>query len=211
MQVEVFDPEFVKRKRCVMRVFSPVVLCLIILVPGVLLGQGLQYAEAFIGSAQFEDYDDRSIGIRTGYAFSDRFSVEIGYVDFGTYEETFFVGDGDPTCVIDCGGEETPPVTEFSIDSLTSLNIGIMGSMPWKDNISLHARAGLAMWEAEGSLTDGISGDILSGSNDGDDIYFGVGARIDVSATTYLTADYWMVDADGADLSTITAGVGFSF
>ena len=119
-----------------MRGFATLLLCLCVLTPGALFGQG--YVEGFFGSTSIDaasgvDIDDETaFGFWGGYAFSSNFAVEAGYGNYGEFED----------------------VVEIS-----SFNVGIKGVVPLDGGVFLQGKVGMALWDASidslGISTDG--------------------------------------------------------
>jgi len=179
-----------------MRGFAALLLCLCVLTPGALFGQG--YAEGYFGSTSLElsdsggltFEDEIAFGFWGGFPVSNNISIEAGYANFGD----FTVSDFGETLSI----------------KLTSFNIGVKGLVPLDGGVFLQGKVGMALWDAKATLSDGF--DTFTSAGDGEDIYFGFGASYMFSDTTYATVDYLMVDFDGdIDSSVVSMGIGMLF
>jgi hypothetical protein len=179
-----------------MRGFAALLLCLCVLTPGALFGQG--YVEGFFGSTSVDlpgDFtfdDETAFGFWGGYAFSDNFSVEAGYGNYGDF--SVFIDDGFD------GYTESIEVSSF--------NVGIKGLIPLDSGVYLQGKVGMALWEASTTFSDGFPGY----KDDGNDLYFGFGASYLFSDTTYATVDYLMAEFDDdQDVSVVSMGIGMLF
>ncbi len=102
-----------------MRVFGVLYLCLCVLIPGALFGQGQTYIEGYLGPASIDgigvNTDETSFGLWGGYAFSENIAVEIGYGNYGeskvNFSDTF----------------EGTPVEVHLSTTTAAFNIGIKG------------------------------------------------------------------------------------
>ena len=188
-----------------MRFFAVLFLCLCVLTPGALFGQGQTYIEGFFGSTSidvpggFNVDDETAFGFWGGYAFSSNFAFEVGYGNYGEFEDSF--DDGFEVFTIS--------------ETLTSFNVGIKGIVPLEGGVFLHGKIGMAFWEVEQELTisDGVETFSDSFSIDDEDIYIGFGASYMISDTAYATVDYLMVDLDklNIDASVLSIGIGAIF
>ena len=118
-----------------MRGFATLLLCLCVLTPGALFGQG--YVEGFFGSTSidvpsgFDIDDETAFGFWGGYAFSSNFTVEAGYGNYGEF---------------------------LDVLEISSFNVGIKGVVPLDGGVFLQAKMGMALWDAT-SESLGISTD----------------------------------------------------
>jgi hypothetical protein len=177
-----------------MRFFAALLLCLCVLTPGELFGQG--YIEAFYGLTTIDspvaDLDDEAaLGLWAGYAFTSNLAVEAGFGHFGEF---------------DLGDDQSARIT--------SLNVGIKGVAPLAGGLFLTGKVGMAFWEKK------FMGTVNAMTVDDKDIYFGFGARyyfnpVDIlfnrTSTTYATLDYLTVDVDDLDTSVVSIGIGATF
>ena len=192
-----------------MRFFAVLFLCLCVLTPGALFGQGQTYIEGFLGSTSLDipgaNVDDETaFGLWGGYAFSENFAVEIGYTNYGESEfsDSFFDGFEN--------------VTEFTSDKISSFNIGIKGVVPLDGGIFITGKVGMAFWEFERQFSviadsDGALLDIGKATLDDEDLYFGLGASYMISDTAYATLDYLTVEFGDLDVGVISFGIGTVF
>ena len=196
-----------------MRLFAALFLCLCVLTPGELCGQGgPSYVEGFFGTTSIEalgfnsNDDETAFGFWGGYSVSSNFAIEAGfgnYGEFGSSEFNSMTGNNDEDAT-----------------TISSFNIGFKGSVPLEGGVFLQGKIGLALWEIENvtSSTDG-DGDVVdlnTFSFDGEDIYFGVGVSYMINETSYLTVDYLVVELSkdvisGIDVGVFSLGVGFMF
>ena len=188
-----------------MRVLAALLLCLCVLTPGALFGQG--YVEGFFGSTSidvpsgFDIDDETAFGFWGGYAFSSNFAFEVGYGNYGEFEDSFIIDDGFDEFLVDVSS------------TVTSFNVGIKGIVPLEGGVFLHGKVGMAFWEDEVNTTfsDGFESFSASVSVDDEDMYFGFGASYMISYTAYATVDYLMVDVEDADVSVVSIGIGMLF
>ncbi|MAW75936.1 MAG: hypothetical protein CMJ95_00905 [Planctomycetes bacterium] len=190
-----------------MRVLAILVLCSCVLSPGWVFGQGQSYGEVFMGYGKTgDDSSADAFGLWAGYPVSDGFSVEVGFLYLGKYSKSVLVD-------VVKGGSD---FVTFSADSVSSLNLGVRGTLVLDRGMSLYGRAGLAMWDV-GVSVDGDAGDVVgdghffTDSSDGSDFYIGLAATIDISPTSYFLVDCWFLDADGIDMASVGVGLGMDF
>jgi opacity protein-like surface antigen len=134
--------------------------------------------------------DDDSIGIRIGFPINDHLTIEGSYQDFGEiktrYTATSTSNSGLPDVHINA-------TADFDT---TAVAIGAKGILPISDSISLIGRLGLSRWEIDVTQTiEGTSG-IASSSDDGTDIYYGVGAEFNINTTMFVGLEYSVLEFD---------------
>ncbi|MCP1727230.1 opacity protein-like surface antigen [Natronospira proteinivora] len=116
-----------------------------------------------------------------GLEFNRIFSLEVGYNDFG---ET---NDG-----------------ELSLDA-DGWTIAGVAAIPVSQWFAPYARVGQMYWDRERSIGP------ISHSDDGDDMFYGVGARFTLSETTDLRLEYDRMAMDDTDLDLAALYVQYRF
>ncbi|MBT8076965.1 MAG: porin family protein [Gammaproteobacteria bacterium] len=156
------------------------------------------YVGGTIGSARLDDrldtfeFDSTSVAFRifAGWQFSDHLSVEVGYLDFGDFEQDFdIVGNIVPATV-----------------SANGFTVGLNGALPLGGRFALTGRAGMFFWNGTASL-----GGILEASPDDVNPYFGAGARYQFTDRFAATADFTHYDLEETDSGVLAAGFDFRF
>ena len=95
--------------------------------------------------------DDSGTKFYGGYQFTDRYALEGGHTDLGTFDfDVPFLGTGD-----------------VEVDGL---QVAGVASFPIKDKFSIFGKAGIYMWDADISVPA-----LGSGSDDGTDVMYGFG------------------------------------
>jgi OOP family OmpA-OmpF porin len=148
---------------------------------------GIGQSSFDVGSAPGVSVDDSDTtwNISGGWMFHPNFGAEIGYRDLGEVSAT------GP------GGTASAEVSGF--------HFGAVGRFAVTERFSIVPRLGLYMWEADG-------GGVLSGaSDDGSDLYFGVGADFALTKQITVGAHFVRFDIDGDDVDVFEARVGFRF
>ena len=97
---------------------------------------------------------DTAFGVGVGYMFHENIGVEAGYKDFGEY------------------GFDTPGGNAKS----SGFNLGLIAETPLQNQFDVYGKVGFLMWESDISLS-GFSNE----SGDGTDLYFGFGAKYNIS------------------------------
>jgi OOP family OmpA-OmpF porin len=148
------------------------------------------YLGASVGQSglQVDDfnYDADATGYKliAGWRFIDWLAVEANYLDFGSGDDTVF---GDKI--------------ETEADGISLSAVGFLPVGP----VDLFARVGAVDWSADIS-----SPGLGSGSDDGTDLTYGVGAQFRVWSLS-IRAEYEMFDVSDADLDMISVGVTWTF
>jgi OOP family OmpA-OmpF porin len=157
--------------------------------PAVAADNGI-YLGASAGQSGLEiddfDYDASATGYKiiAGWRFLDWLAVEGNYVDFGSGDDRI---------------EGTKVETEADGISLSA--VGFLPVGP----VDLFARVGAVDWSADIS-----SPGFGSGSDDGTDLTYGIGAQFRVWSLS-IRAEYEMFDVSDADLDMISVGVTWTF
>lgn len=158
---------------------------------GLMLGGGGSYAQVDdaldlddLDDITDIDFDDNSFSynLNVGWRFNKWLSVDAGYWDLGSYKS-------------EIGGLDR----KQSFDS-KAFTLGGMASIPvWI--IDLYARAGIAMWEADGRNVD----------EDGSDPYYGVGGAFNIGGSLDLYLEAIRFEQADINLDTIGLGVRWTF
>lgn len=130
-------------------------------------------------------FDDNSVGFNAGvgWRFNNWLAVDAGYWDFGDFESDSF-GDGRKAEI------ETTAITAGAIVSVPLWILDVYG------------RAGVAFWDTDA--------DISAADDDGEDLYFGVGAALNVFSSIDLYLEVVRFDLQ-TDLDTASLGIRFTF
>lgn len=157
--------------------------------PAVAADNGI-YLGASVGQSGLEiddfDYDASATGYKiiAGWRFLDWLAVEGNYVDFGSGDDRV-------------AGSKI----ETEADGISLSAVGFLPVGP----VDLFARVGAVDWSADIS-----SPGIGSGSDDGTDLTYGIGAQVRVWSLS-IRAEYEMFDISDADLDMISLGVTWTF
>ncbi len=162
------------------------------------LGYGLTSYDTGISSTTGTaslDEDDSGFKLFGGYNFNKNVAIELTYADLGKATLSgnpgdTFVLDGILFTFINAGSLEIE-------GSLLSLS-GVF-THHFNDAFNLYGRLGLASWEAD--LTANVSGGpAQSASEDGTDLFFGIGAGWNFAPTWALKAEYELYTFDDAEV-----------
>ena len=136
------------------------------------------------------DDSDTTLALTGGYRWG-WLGVEVGYADFGAYEEDFrgFL-------------EDDTPITVISIAELQGWTAGLNVRAPLSDKWSLTGRAGVFAWDTN-AFTDVPTFDRIDLDDDGTDWYAGIGVAYSVTEKfdLGLAYDHYRASGDYFDLA----------
>jgi opacity protein-like surface antigen len=167
-------------------------------IPGIAAADSGFFVGGSFGSATIDDgFDDVNLDTDTsayrfvgGYQFSDLFGLEIGYQDFGDFDENLIIS----------------PISSLISISAEGWTAGGTLDLPLSDNFSLFGRGGVFFWEADVSI-DGFSINVPSDENP----YYGAGARLKVSSNLSLIGDWSRFELDEVDTDVFSIGLQYRF
>lgn len=138
------------------------------------------------------DDEDMFFSIGGGYSFNKIFALEAGYTDLGEAEISI------------------PQIAYSATISADGFYFGPRLTLELSPKFEAYGRIGMFVWDGEFKDSDGYSV-----SDDGSDIYFGIGAAYKISDQVSLGADWtrFTVESDGdeADIDTFGAKLKFNF
>ncbi|MEH6589784.1 MAG: outer membrane beta-barrel protein [Halioglobus sp.] len=158
---------------------------------GFMLGGGGSYAQIDGGIDIDEieditdiDFDDSSFSynLNAGWRFNKWLSVDAGYWDLGSFK----------TEVEGLDRKQTFDSSAFTVGGMVSVPLWIM---------DFYARAGAAMWEADGRYID----------EDGTDPYYGLGAAFNIGGSLDLYLEWVRFEEADLDLDTFGLGARWTF
>ncbi|WP_170106872.1 porin family protein [Agitococcus lubricus] len=141
--------------------------------------------EADYDSMQFLSESDTAITIRGSYAITPYIGVELGYSDHGEVDTSYVDGFGD-----------------FITDkfSVTSLNLGLKGTIPLDDKFSLNARLGMSDWSMDIEEKDSsFPGITFQYEEDGTDMYYGIGLQFQATPQLRIGVEYTKTSLEPSD------------
>jgi OOP family OmpA-OmpF porin len=139
------------------------------------------------------DGSDTGFKIFGGYQFNQNFGVDLAWVDLGkaSYSGTF----------------SGLPVTGGTVKTL-GLNVSAVGTLPLSSGFALFGKVGFFAWDAKANDTTG--GVPFSGSQNGTDVSFGVGASYDFTKNIGIRAEWERFKAEG-DINLLSVGLVYKF
>lgn len=176
----------------------PVMLSALLLAPlPALADSGFILAGSIGSSTLEEEFEGFGIDTRTtawrvsaGWQFSDYFAVEAGYHNFGDFDQRVDLGDVVASVAVEADG----------------YTLGATLGLPLGDNLTLFARGGAFIWEAEARL-DNSNFDFPQDTNP----YYGAGADFKVTRRLSLVGDWTRYELDAAESDVISLGFRYRF
>jgi len=177
---------------------------------------GWTWAEANIFTGDWASTDEKDDALRlfVGYNVNDNFAVEGGVI--GELEASGTLSAGAYTVSGLSGILTVNSTSKITITANESYLLGGKFSAPLNDSFSVYGRGGLLWWDvdynASGSVT--YQGTTYTGafdSDDGSDLYYGVGASYAINDNASINADYLALDIEGDDIDSFTVALGYKF
>lgn len=162
------------------------------------IADGHFYVGGSVGSASLaEDFDGFDVDtdstafrIVAGWQFSDYFSLEGGYHNFGTFEQS-----------LDVGGERLD--INLQADGVT---LGATGMIPLGETFALYGRAGFFFWDGDAQIND------LSRARPEDtNLYIGAGVRFKIFNRLSLVGDWTRYELDDTRSNVASLGLTLGF
>lgn len=152
---------------------------------GPFVGAGLGYYR--LNDNDFLNDNDRLKDNQTarrvfaGYEFDRMISVEGGFIDFGRTEDGFATMDAD------------------------GWTLALLAAFPINDLVAPYGKVGVLKWDAERQFGG------LRGRSDGNDLFYGFGARFTLVHHLDLQLGYERFKMDSTDLDMVAANIVFRF
>jgi len=136
------------------------------------------------------DEKDVFFSIGAGYSFNKMFAIEAGYIDLGEVKVS------------------VPALAYTATLSADGFYFGPRLTLEISPQFEAYGRVGVLAWDAEGKDSTGFSA-----SDDGTDLYFGIGAAYKISKQVSLGADWtrYAYEGDGEDSDVDTFGAKLKF
>lgn len=174
------------------------VLTALLLVPaqawaesGLVIGGGVGAASL---SEDFDGFDidanSTAYRLTIGWQFNDAVSLEVGYHNFGRFEQT-----------VDLEG--APVEVSLKADGFT---LGITGSLPLGERLSMFGRAGAFFWDGDADI-NGISQARPEDTN----LFLGIGLSYDLTRKFVLTGDWTRYELEDAASNVFSLGFRYVF
>lgn len=176
------------------------VTCSTLLISGIFANGAMadNYFGIGVGSADLEGVDDTSFKIFGGTRNAN-LGFEVAYHDFGKPEESY------------------PGLYYASLEP-TGIEFSGVGYMPVSPTMDVFGKLGLLMWDVDATLIDyagviGPAGATYTGSEDGNDLIYGVGLQFNTANNFSLRVEYQAstLNANGEDVDLENWSVGAAF
>lgn len=175
------------------------------------------YANVQVGNTDIDEStleSDTGFKIGIGSRLNKNFSVEVNYVDLGTFDlKSKYLQPLSEASSFELG----QTVIVHSLDVETSgFDISLLGSIPFNDMFAMYARAGLFVWDSDLNISLSVPGSgsgSSSFSDDGTDISMGIGLQLNPSPSIGITLGYdeYEIEADGEEFEVEFTHLGIKF
>ena len=148
------------------------------------------YFSGKVGSTTLDGsgFDDSDLSFHPsfGYDFNEYWGIELGYDNFGDYSDS-------------CGAGCT-----ISVKDADGYNFRLVGTYPINDKWSLYGSTGLQHWDVKVTVVDTLGTVTLS--DDGDEVVFGIGAKVRLGDTFSLRGGFDFFEVNDLDAYTFYIG-----
>ena len=156
------------------------------------------YIGGSVGSATLEedfdgsnlDADNTAYRLVAGWQLNSLLSLEAGYKNFGSFDDSVTVG-GEPV--------------DLSIEA-DGWMLGGTASLPLGPALSLYGRAGAFVWDADAEVNS-----IIEGRADDTNPYYGGGAKVAIGERLDLIGDWTRYELDDTESDVISLGFTLRF
>ena len=159
---------------------------------------GHLYMGGSIGSASLSedfdgfdvDADSTTLRLVAGWQFNDYFSLEGGYQNLGTFEQSF-----------DAGGERID--VNLKADGFM---LGATGAIPLGEKFALYGRTGFFFWDGDAEIND-----VSQARPEDTNLYIGAGVKFAISNRLSLLGDWTRFELEDTRSNVASLGLVFSF
>lgn len=131
------------------------------------------------------DEEDSSIRLFGGFQVDKNFSIEFAYIDFGEASAV----------------ESSFGIIDTFTAEVTGIEFTAVGYIPVNKDFSVFGRGGLILWDSDVQVCLAGLG-CASGSDDGNDLVLGLGARYNFNKKFGVRAEYTLYDIDKIEAGT---------
>jgi len=142
--------------------------------------------------------NDTGYRVYLGNRLSEKFAMELAYVDIGEYEVGTISGDPDPTEAADTL-------------SITGIDASVIGKYPLSQRLAVFARLGVFSWEGERVIEDAATGELTVLVADEVDYNVGLGVEYRYMNHIGFTLEFNSYRSDEIDSYLYGAGVYVNF
>ena len=137
-----------------------------------------------VGDIDIVNGDDTSLAISLGSKVNQYFALEMAYNMYGTVDTDVGAPYGNPGAVLTSA-------------EVTALDFGVVGYLPLHEKFALKGMLGVSLWNA--TLNSNLINE--EGEEDGNDIYYGIGAVITPNDKLEVGLSYKILNMgiDGAE------------
>ena len=141
---------------------------------------------------------DGGYRVYLGNRLSEKFAMEVAYIDLGEYEVGTAAGTPDPL------------EAEDSL-AITGIDASVLGKLPLSQRLAVFARLGVFSWEGERAIQDAATGQVTVFIADEVDYNAGLGFEYRYMNHLGFTLEFNSYRSDEIDNYLYGAGVYFNF
>ncbi len=166
------------------------------------------------------DDKDSAVSFVVGYQFDKNIAFEAGVISEYDVSASATTASGSAaTGTLDGKSYSIPAATTFTLSAKfdTGYTLGTKFSSSINESFDMYGKVGMYFWESDLVLSsdnairyDGSDyTNVTLATEDGSDVYYGIGGSYKVDPTTSINADYMKIKAAGADADSIGLSVSF--
>ena len=136
------------------------------------------------------DADSTAFRLVAGWQFNDFFSLEGGYNNFGTFEQSF---------------EDGSDLFELNLKA-DGFTAGMTGSIPFGEKFALFGRAGAFFWNGDAEISN-----FTQARPEDTNPYYGGGAKFAITEHLSLVGDWTRYELVDTESDVISLGITYRF